>query len=111
MNLINAVLGVPLGYIMWGCYALVKNYGLAIILFTLQSKFILFPVSLIVQRNSIKMVKLKPQLEEASQRYAGDKDRIAEEQIKLYDAEHYSPALGCLPLFLQMICLNRGISA
>lgn len=38
MSFINTVFGIPLGYVMWGCYQLVKNYGLSIILFTLVSK-------------------------------------------------------------------------
>ncbi len=102
MQLINTVLGVPLGYLMYACYWLTRNYGLTIILFTLLSKVILLPVSVMVQKNSIKMVKLQPEINAIRERYAGNRDRIAEEQIKLYDGEHYSPALGCLPMLLQL---------
>lgn len=102
MNTIINLIGTPLGYVMWVCYYIIKNYGLAIILFTFLTKIVLFPISLKVQKNSIKMVKLKPQLDEIAVRYAGDKDKIAEEQIKLYDEEHYSPAAGCLPMLLQI---------
>lgn len=102
MQLINSILGVPLGYVMYACYWLTSNYGVTIILFTLLSKVIMLPVSILVQKNSIKMVKLQPELNAIKERYAGNKDRIAEEQIKLYDGEHYSPALGCLPMFLQL---------
>ncbi|NLV59041.1 MAG: membrane protein insertase YidC [Clostridiales bacterium] len=102
MDLINTILGIPLGYIMYACYYLTSNYGLSIILFTLVSKLILLPISIQVQKNSIKMVKLQPELTAIRERYAGDKDRIAEEQIKLYDQEHYSPAVGCLPMLLQI---------
>ncbi len=102
MQLINTILGVPLGYLMYACYGLVENYGLTIILFTLVSKVILLPVSILVQKNSIKMVKLQPELNAIRERYAGNRDRIAEEQIKLYDGERYSPALGCLPMLLQI---------
>ena len=45
MSFINTVFGIPLGYVMWGCYQLVKNYGLSIILFTLVSKIVMLPVS------------------------------------------------------------------
>ena len=102
MKIINAIFGIPLGYLMWLCYILVNNYGVAIILFTFISKIILFPLSLLVQKNSIAMAKIKPQLDEISQRYAGDKDKIAEEQINLYDNEKYSPAMGCLPTLIQI---------
>ena len=79
MNLINTILGTPLGYLMYICYILVNDYGLAIILFTLLSKIILFPISLSVQKNSIKLVKLKPELDEIKLRYDGDKEKIADE--------------------------------
>lgn len=102
MNIIDTVLGTPLGYLMYICYILVNDYGLAIILFTLLSKIILFPISLSVQKNSIKLVKLKPELDEIKLRYDGDKEKIADEQLKVYEREKYSPALGCLPMLLQI---------
>ena len=102
INGVFSFLSVPLGYLMYFCYAIAKNYGMAIILFTLLSKIILLPLSVIVQKNSIRMVKMQPELDEIKLRYAGDKDRIAEEQIKLYDGEKYSPAMGCLPTLIQI---------
>ena len=87
---------------MYFCYNLVHDYGLTIILFTLISKLILLPISLLVQKNSIKMVKLQPEIDEIKNLYAGDKERIAEEQYKLFEREGYSPAVGCLPTVLQI---------
>ena len=52
MDIIGNILGTPLGYIMKFCYDIIHDYGLAIIVFTLLTKFILFPVSLMVQKNS-----------------------------------------------------------
>ena len=102
MPFINSILGVPLGYVMYLCYRLSGSYGLSIILFTLVSKLILLPVAVMVQKNGISMVKLQPELNAVKERYAGDRDRIAEEQLKIYQQEHYSPALGCLPMLLQL---------
>ena len=45
MSLINTCIGIPLGWLMWLCYKLVKSYGIAILLFTLLSKIILLPLS------------------------------------------------------------------
>ena len=56
------ILSEALGYVMYFCYYLVHNYGLAIILFTLISKIVLLPVSVWVQKNSIKMVKMQPEI-------------------------------------------------
>lgn len=52
MSLINTFIGTPLGWLMWLCYRLVGSYGIAILLFTLLSKIILLPLSVVVQKNS-----------------------------------------------------------
>ena len=41
MEIINTIVGTPLGYVMRFCYRLLNNYGLAIILFTLITKIII----------------------------------------------------------------------
>ena len=74
------VLYQALEWIMNGCYAICHNYGIAIILFTLISKIILLPVSIWVQKNSIKMVKMQPEINFLMAKHFGDKDTIAEEQ-------------------------------
>ncbi len=102
MEIINTVLGKPLGWVMYILYNLVKNYGVTIILFTLVSKIILLPISLLVQKNSIKMVKLQPEIDEIRKLYAGDKERISEEQYKLFEREKYNPGIGCLPTAIQI---------
>ena len=56
------ILSEALGYVMYFCYYLAHNYGLAIILFTLISKIVLLPVSVWVQTNSIKMVQMQPEI-------------------------------------------------
>ncbi len=102
MDIINTILGKPLGWVMYFCYELVRNYGATIILFTLISKIILLPISLLVQKNSIKMVKLQPEIDEIKKLYAGDKERIGEEQFKLFEREGYNPGIGCLPTVIQI---------
>ena len=67
-----------LGIIMAFCYNLFNNYGLAIILFTLISKIVLLPLSIWVQKNSIKMVKMQPDINKIKIKYFGDKDKIAD---------------------------------
>ena len=56
-ELFMEILSTALGYVMNFCYKLLHDYGLAIILFTLISKIVLLPVSIWVQKNSIKMVR------------------------------------------------------
>lgn len=94
-----------LGWLMNLCYTIVNNYGLAIILFTLASKIILLPISIWVQKNSIKMVKMQPEINRAKTKFFGDKDTIAEEQTKIYKKYKYNPLASLVPLFAQIILL------
>lgn len=105
MDTIVSFLGTLLGYIMNPCYAAVHNYGMAIILFTFFTKVVLLPVSILVHRNSIKMVKMQPEINLAKAADFGDKDRISEEMLKLYKKYDYHPMLGLIPLAVQIILL------
>lgn len=98
-------IGAALGAVMRLCYQWVQNYGLAVILFTILSKFILFPVSLWVHQNGIKMVRMQARINRIKIRHFGDGDAIAEEQGKLYKQERYNPFLGLVPIFVQLFLL------
>ncbi len=110
MEIINTVIGVPLGIVMRWCFELVGNYGVAIIIFTFLTKIILFPVSMWSQKNSIKMIEIKPALNMVEVQYAGNRDKIAEEQLALYKKQKYKPWLGFLPLLVQLIIVFGLIS-
>lgn len=94
-----------LGIIMLFCYNIFKNYGIAIILFTLFSKIVLLPISIWVQKNSIKMVKMQPDINRIKIKYFGDKDKIADEQAALYKKEKYNALISLIPLFIQIFLL------
>lgn len=102
MDVLNNLLGVPLGAVMRFCYGLIANYGLAIILFTFITKIILFPLTIMVQKNSIKMIKLQPELNMISAQYADNPDKVSEEQLKLYKRENYKPLAGLIPMLIQI---------
>ncbi len=102
MEFINKVIGIPLGYVMWLCYTLFESYGLAILGFTLFTKTLMFPLNIWVQKNSIKMIELRPRLNYIAVENVGNRDRIAEKQMALYKEENYRPMLGIIPLFIQI---------
>lgn len=102
MDIIGNILGTPLGYVMKACYDLIGDYGIAIIVFTLFTKVILFPVSLVVQKNSIKMIKMKPHLDALKYQYVDDKDAMFDAQNALYKQEKYNPLAGTIPLLIQI---------
>ena len=105
MDTVISWLALPLGYIMEWCYRLIGNYGAAIIVFTLLTKVLLLPLSVWVQKNSIKMVEMQPALNRIKARFFGDPDTIAEEQSKLYKAKKYNPLASLIPLAAQLILL------
>ena len=94
-----------LGSIMKFCYNLFSNYGLAIILFTIISKIVLLPLSILVQKNSIKMVKMQPAINKIKIDFFGDKDKIADEEASLYKKEKYNAFTSLIPLAIQIILL------
>ncbi|MDR1089431.1 MAG: membrane protein insertase YidC [Coriobacteriales bacterium] len=102
MDIINTIFGIPLGYILYFCYSVAGSFGLAILLFTVLTKVIIFPFSLMGQKNAITMVRIQPKLEDIKRRFQGNNTLILEEQKKLYRRENYSTIKGALPLLIQI---------
>lgn len=101
MQAIGDFFGIIIGW----CYRLVHNYGLTIILFTFLTKVIMLPISIMVQKNSIKMVKMYPEMNAIKAKFFGNKDMISEEEYQLYNREHYHPMLDLVPVVLQLVIL------
>lgn len=93
----------PFGVMMKFLYEYLAfgNYGIAIILFTLLTRIILFPLTL-KQQKSMKMTQqLQPKLEELKLNYGDDREKFAIEQQKLYNKYGVNPMAGCLPMLIQ----------
>ncbi len=93
------------------CYALCHNYWVAIFLFTILSKIILLPLSVMVQKNSIKTVRMQPEMNMIKAKYMGNQEIISEEQYKLFKREKYSPFMDLIPLFIQLALLMGVVEA
>lgn len=100
-----------MAWIMKQCYTLCGNYGVAVILFTFITKIILLPVSVWVQKNSIKMVKIQPDINFLKVRHFGDADAIAEGQNKLFRQAGYHPLASIVPTVIQLVLLMAVIAA
>lgn len=103
--MITQAIGDVLGWLMYICYYIFHDYGLSIIIFTFLTKIVLLPISVMVQKNSIKMVKMYPQMNRIKAKYYGNKDMISEEQYKLYQKEKYHPMLDLVPVIAQLVLL------
>ena len=106
-----SVLYAALTWVMKFCYGICKNYGLAIILFTILSKIALLPISVWLQKNSIKMVKMQPEINFLKVQHFGDPDAIAEGQSAIFKREKYHPLASVIPLIIQLILLMGLIEA
>ncbi|MBR5528355.1 MAG: YidC/Oxa1 family membrane protein insertase [Clostridia bacterium] len=88
-------------------YGVCGNYIVAILVFALAIKVVLFPLSIKQQKNSQKMAKLAPRQEAIRKKYAGRTDKksqmkMNEEMQQLYADEKFNPMGGCLPMLLQL---------
>ena len=104
-DLIISWIATPLGWLMEFCHSLIADYGLVISLFTLFTKIIILPVGIWVHLNAIKIVKIQPQINKVKAKFYGDKERIGEEQSKLYKQQKYNPLASLLPLAIQIVLL------
>ncbi len=108
---ITELVGVPLAALLRLCQGWLGDVFLAIVVFTALTKVILLPVSLWVQKNSVCLVALTPELNRLKLKYYGDKDTIAEETLALYKRRGYHPLLSTVPMILQLVLLIGVIGA
>ena len=99
------ILGWPLGWIMWAIYSLVKNYGVALILFTVLVKVATFPLSIKQQKSTARMSVFQPKINEIQKKYANNKQKQQEEMAKFYQEHQFNPMSGCLPLLVTFLVL------
>lgn len=100
--IVISFLGELLGKLMSFIFNIAGDYGLSIIIFTLLTKVILFPLNMVTQKNSINMVRLMPEENALKIKYIDDKDKLGEERLKLYKKYKYRPLLSSVPLLIQI---------
>lgn len=96
---------VPFSWLLNVFYNFTQNYGLAIILFALVVKIVLFPLSLKGKKSMIQMSMLSGKLDKLKKQYGKDQARYNEEMQKLYEREKVNPMGGCLWSFLPLLIL------
>lgn len=92
--------GSILGYLLWFLYTIFRNYGVAIILFTIILKLVMFPTSVKQQRSMASQSKLTEKQKELQKKYANNKQKYNDELMKLYEKEGVNPSSGCLTTLL-----------
>jgi len=78
------------------------HWGFAIIVFTLIVKIVTFPLTLTQMRGMQAQKEIQPKVQALQQKYGKDREKLAAEQMKLYQEAGVNPLSGCLPLVVQM---------
>ena len=92
----------PFAWLTRQFYELTGSYGVALILFTLVVKLVLLPFMMKSKRSMIRMNMVSGQLQEIQKRYANNREKMAEEQQRLYQENGINPMSGCLWSFIPM---------
>ncbi|MDT0301993.1 membrane protein insertase YidC [Streptomonospora wellingtoniae] len=77
-------------------------WGLSIVTLTVLMRLIMVPLFVKQMQTQRKVQEMQPQLMKVRERYKNDKQRLQQEQMKLYQESGTNPLMGCLPLLLQM---------
>lgn len=107
-NIFTAIFVIPILNVLVGVYKFLTilgipgAFGFSLIVMTVIIRVILHPLMKTQLKSAHKMNKLKPQIDKLNQIYKNDKQRLHQEQLKLYQEAGVNPAAGCLPLLLQM---------
>jgi YidC/Oxa1 family membrane protein insertase len=93
----------PFINMLLGIYHLVGNFGVAIILFTILTRVVLYPLTAKQIKGAQAMQELQKNKRyiDIQTKYKGDKEKLAQEQMKLYQELKINPLSSCLPTLLQ----------
>ncbi len=111
MSVITDPIVNGLVWIINACNSVFGNYWISIIVFTLITKIILLPLSIWVQKNSIKQVVMMPEINRIKATYMGNSEIISEEQVKIFKKYNYSPLIDLIPLLVQLALLMGVVEA
>ena len=95
-------IGQPMYSAMSFFHNLTGNWGWSIVLVTILIKVLLWPLSMVSYRNMGKMRAVQPKMQEIQERFSGDRQALSKAMMDLYKKEKVNPALGCLPMLMQM---------
>ena len=83
-------------------YGLVHNYAIAISLVALAIMLLITPLTMKSTKGMLEMQRLQPEMKKLQNQYKGDRQKLNEEMMKLYQEHKVNPLASCLPLLAQM---------
>jgi YidC/Oxa1 family membrane protein insertase len=92
----------PCLWFMNQIHGIIPNYGFAIIILTVITKLILWPLGTKSYKSMNEMKRLQPLMSEIREKYKDDKKQMNQEMMALYKTYKINPMGGCLPMILQI---------
>ena len=90
-----------IGWLLAWLYDLTGSFGFAIIILTIVFRIVLLPLGIKQIKSMQAMQALQPKIKEIQKKYKGNKQKVQEQTMKLYQEYGVNPLGGCLPLLLQ----------
>jgi YidC/Oxa1 family membrane protein insertase len=84
-----------------------ENFGLAIIIFTVALRLLTYPFTKQQMDSSKKMQEMtaSKKYQQIQKKYKGDREKLAAEQMKIYQEMGINPLGSCLPSMIQMVII------
>ncbi len=95
MSILNPVFKL-FGRFLMLLYTWTNSYVLAIVIFTVLIKMVLFPLAVKSKKSMMKTQSLQGKQQQLQKQYGKDKERYNQELQKLYEKEGINPMGGCL---------------
>lgn len=95
------LLGMLFGYLVQIFYLIFKNFGVAIIFFTIATRLLMFPLTIKQQKSTAAQQRLQPKLNELKNKYGNNQQAYNQAVQELYAKEGVSSMGGCLPMLIQ----------
>ncbi len=99
------IIRVPFGWVLNLLYEFTNNYGLALIIFAVLIKLILFPMTAKSKKSSMKMSRLTPRIQALQAKYGSDQQKLNEATQALYKEEGVSMGGSCLWSIIPLLIL------
>jgi YidC/Oxa1 family membrane protein insertase len=103
MDIWQSLILQPFINVMLFLYSVIGNFGITIILFTILIRLVTHPlmVSQIKSSTAMQALQSNPKWKEIQVKYKTDKEKLAQEQMKLQKELGVNPFASCLPLLIQ----------
>ncbi len=87
--------------LLW-MHQFIGNYGVVIILFSIMTKAVFYPLTQKSLKSTQDLQKIQPMLKELKEKHKDEPQKLQQETMRLYKEHKVNPLGGCLPMIVQM---------